>query len=56
MNAAFTNAALESTRVAGTTVLSTFSLFVCWFQPGLISYDTIFFFHNKPAPAGLISL
>jgi len=32
-----------------------FSLFACWFQPGLISQPTMFFSHNKPAPAGLIS-
>jgi len=32
-----------------------FSLFACWFQPGLISQPTVFFSHNKPAPAGLIS-
>ena len=31
------------------------SLFVYWFQPGLISQPTIFSSHNKPAPAGLIS-
>jgi len=30
-------------------------LFACWFQPGLISHDTVFFSHNKPAPARLIS-
>jgi len=29
------------------------SMFVCWFQPGLISQPTTFFSHNKPAPAGL---
>jgi len=32
-----------------------FSLFACWFQPGLISQSTVFFSHNKPAPARLIS-
>jgi len=32
-----------------------FSLFACWFQSGLISQPTVFFSHNKPAPAGLIS-
>jgi len=31
------------------------SLFACWFQPELISQPTVFFSHNKPAPAGLIS-
>ena len=31
------------------------SLFACWFQPGLISHDTVFFSHNKSAPAVLIS-
>ena len=31
------------------------SLFVCWFQPGLISQPTVFFSHSKSAPAGLIS-
>jgi len=38
------------------TLTSIFSLFACWFQPWLISQPTIFFSHNKPAPAGLISL
>jgi len=32
-----------------------FSLFACWFQPGLISQPTVFSSHNKSAPAGLIS-
>jgi len=32
------------------------SLFACWFQPELISQPTMFSSHNKPAPAGLISL
>ena len=36
--------------------LSSFSLFACWFQPWLISQPTMFFSHNKPAPAELISL
>ena len=35
---------------------STNSLFACWFQPGLISQPTVFSSHNKPVPAGLISL
>ena len=36
-------------------VLDIFSMFACWFQPGLISQTTMFSSHNKPAPAGLIS-
>ena len=32
-----------------------FNIFVCWFQPGLISQLTVFFSHNKLAPTGLIS-
>ena len=36
-------------------ILLTVSLFVCWFQPGLISQSTMFFSHNKPALVGLIS-
>jgi len=31
-------------------------LFACWFQSGLINQPIMFFFHNKPAPTGLISL
>ena len=31
------------------------ALFACWFQAGLISHGTVFFSHNKSAPAGLIS-
>ena len=31
------------------------SLFACWFQPGFISQSIVFFSHNKPASAGLIS-
>ena len=31
------------------------SLFACWFQPELVSHDTMFSSHNKPAPTGLIS-
>ena len=34
---------------------TSYNLFACWFQPGLISHDTVFFSHNKSAPAGLIS-
>ena len=30
-------------------------MFACWFQLELISHDTVFFSHNKSAPAGLIS-
>ena len=33
-----------------------FSLFVYWFQPGLISQPTVFSSYNKLAPAELISL
>ena len=29
------------------------SLFVCWFQPAQTSQPTVFFSHNKPAPASL---
>ena len=32
------------------------SLFACWFQSELTSQPTVFSFHNKLAPAGLISL
>ena len=32
------------------------SMFACWFQPELTSQGTVFFSHNKLAPAGLISL
>jgi len=28
-----------------------FTLFVGWFQPGLFNPSTVFFSHNKPAPA-----
>ena len=31
------------------------SLFICWFQSGLIGHGIVFFSHNKPASAGLIS-
>ena len=31
-------------------------MFVCWFPPNFISYDTLFFSDNKPAPIKLISL
>ena len=31
------------------------NMFVCWFQPGLITHGTVFFSHSKPAPTGLIS-
>ena len=34
---------------------STFRLFACRFQPGLISQPTVFFSRNKPTLAGLIS-
>ena len=30
-------------------------MFACWFQLELISQPTVFFSHNKPAPAGFIS-
>ena len=36
-------------------VIKLFSLFVCWFQLGLISQPIVFSSHNKPAPAELIS-
>jgi len=26
-------------------------MFACWFQPGLFNQLTVFFSHNKPAPA-----
>ena len=39
--------------MAGT--LFTISMFACWFQPELINHGTVFFSHNKPAPARLIS-
>jgi len=29
--------------------------FYNWLQPGIISQPTVFFSHNKSAPAGLIS-
>jgi len=35
--------------------LELISLYAC-FRPGLISHGTVFFSHNKPASAGLISL
>ena len=31
-------------------------MFACWFQPGFISHDTVFFFHNKSVAVGLISV
>jgi len=30
-------------------------MYACWFQPGLISHDTVFSSHSKPTPAGLIN-
>ena len=31
------------------------SMFARWFQSGLISHGTIFFYHSKPTPTELIS-
>jgi len=39
----------------GKHLMASISLFACWFQPWLISHDTVFSFHNKPASVGLIS-
>jgi len=37
------------------TRIEAISLFARWFQPGLISWPTVFFSHNKPASAEFIS-
>jgi len=45
----------KETAGNGNMIVVLYSMFACWFQPGLISQPIVFFSHNKPAPVRLIS-